>query len=103
MGVPEGIIDDEAHDAELQDFIVNNSGNIRTKLGSKRVKLTMPKFSLDASLDLVEHMKHMGIKEVFAAGNFTPMFGEGMPECYVSQINHGIKLDVDEKGVEGAA
>lgn len=49
----------------------------------KRIKLTMPKFSLDAQLDLIANMKELGIQSVFSNGNFTPMFGDDIPECYV--------------------
>jgi len=96
--------DDDDQDRRLRTFIRDNYADIRHKLHSgKRIKLSMPQFSLEAKTDLVEQMKSLGIETVFQSGNFTPMFGPDSPDCFVSQINHAVKLDVDTSGVEGAA
>ena len=89
--------------AKFQDFILQNSANIRTKLSRKnRIKLTIPKFSLDESVDLIKNMKNMGISSIFQNGDFTPVLGKGI-DAKVSKISHAVKLDIDEKGIDGAA
>ena len=35
-------------------------------------------------MDLIDHMRNLGIEEIFStSGNFTPMFGDSMPDVYV--------------------
>jgi len=103
LWIPEPILLGSDEDAQFQNFIMENSANIRTNFTRKeRIKLTIPKFSLDESVDLIKNMKNMGISSIFQNGDFTPMLGEGI-DAKVSKISHAVKLDIDEKGIEGAA
>ena len=64
----------------------------------------MPKFSIDFSEDMKELMKNIGIETVFSQEkDLTPMVGEQNNNVEISKINHKVKFDVDENGIEGAA
>ena len=63
-----------------------------------KVKLTMPKFSIDFSVDMKELMKDFGIKTLFSPEiDLSPMVGEMKNnEIEISEMNHKVKFDVDE-------
>ena len=64
----------------------------------------MPKFSIDFSEDMKELMKNIGIETVFSPEkDLSPMVGEMNNNVEISKINHKVKFDVDENGIEGAA
>ena len=65
----------------------------------------MPKFSIDFSDDMKELMKDFGIETVFSPEkDLSPMVGEiNNKDIEISEINHKVKFDVDENGIEGAA
>ena len=64
----------------------------------------MPKFSIDFSEDMKELLKNIGIETVFSQEkDLTPMVGEQNSNVEISKINHKVKFDVDENGIEGAA
>ena len=65
----------------------------------------MPKFSIDFSEDMKELMKNLGIETVFSPDkDLSPMVGEmNNDNTEISKINHKVKFDVDENGIEGAA
>ena len=65
----------------------------------------MPKFSIDFSEDVKELMKDIGIETVFSnEKDLSPMVGEANNDnIEISKINHKVKFDVDENGIEGAA
>ena len=60
---------------QLRNFIAENYQDVRKKLRrSKRIKLTMPKFSIKTEVDLVEQMRALGISEAFSKGkNYTEL------------------------------
>ena len=65
----------------------------------------MPKFSIDFSEDMKKLMKDFGIKTLFSPEiDLSPMVGEMKNnEIEISEMNHKVKFDVDENGIEGAA
>lgn len=68
------------------------------------VNLSMPKFDLSAQTDLREGLQALGVTDVFdaAAADFSPALdqAEGLA---VSQVQHGVRVAVDEEGVAAAA
>ena len=71
----------------------------------------MPKFSIDFSEDIKELMQDFGIETIFSPEkDLSPMVGEmnneehdEHEEIKIAEINHKVKFDVDETGIEGAA
>ena len=65
----------------------------------------MPKFSIDFSEDMKELMQDFGIKTLFSPEiDLSPMVGEMKNnDIEISEMNHKVKFDVDENGIEGAA
>jgi len=91
---------DKKFQETIKTFAHRQAGDYR----ARKVKLTMPKFSIDFSEDMKELMKNIGIETVFSQEkDLTPMVGEQNSNVEISKINHKVKFDVDENGIEGAA
>jgi len=98
-------IRDPIVDKKYQEQILNSNHRGRQDYRARKVKLTMPKFSIDFSEDMKELMKNLGIETVFSPEkDLSPMVGEmNNNNIEISKINHKVKFDVDENGIEGAA
>jgi serine protease inhibitor len=72
--------------------------------GPRSIKLTMPKFEIDFDQDIKELMNELGVSKVFGREkDLTPMVGDNNNDIDISKINHKVKFELDENGVEGAA
>ena len=85
-------------------------GEIPEEMESRRVRLTMPRFELEASLDLAETLEAMGMPNAFddKRADFRGMDGlsclAGDDECLlISDVVHKAFVSVDEAGTEAAA
>jgi len=98
-------ISDPDWDSKYQEFIKQKSGTIRKEgLKNKQMRLTMPKFSIEFDQDIIPLMKQNAINTVFTEDkDFSPMVGDMSDNVEISKINHKVKFDLDEDGVEGAA
>lgn len=77
------------------------------------VNLSMPKFDVVSTLDLVDGLKALGVTDIFdpKLSNFTPLLdpdsllssSTSPSELYVSQATHSARVTTDEEGVEAAA
>ena len=83
---------------------------ILERLETRRVRLTMPKFELDASLELADTLEEMGMPNAFddRKAEFQGMDGlsclAGDDECLlISDVVHKAFVSVDEAGTEAAA
>jgi serine protease inhibitor len=64
----------------------------------------MPKFEIDFDQDVKKLMGELGIETVFSKQkDLTPMVGDNNNDVDISKINHKVKFELDEEGVEGAA
>ena len=79
-------------------------------MDSRRVRLSMPRFELEATLDLVENLEEMGMPNAFddKKADFRGMDGlsclVGDDECLlISDVVHKAFVSVDEAGTEAAA
>lgn len=103
-------------DIELRvlEKLVRNSKiltNIFTSLdnrtrGNTRVKLALPKFRIESSLDFVQHFKqYYNVKIPFDAdkADFSLMSATRAHDLFISKIIHKAVIDVDEAGTEAAA
>jgi serpin B len=92
---------------ELETFESDFSGKtFRAALGqlrSTRVELRMPRFALEASVNLKKALQAMGMVEAFTRGaaDFTKMSALG--DLYISAVLHKGYVKVDEEGTEAAA
>lgn len=69
------------------------------------IHLTMPKFDVSYSTDLITSLQTMGVTDVFfpERADFTSLLGGGRHSVYVDQATHAARVMVDEEGVTGAA
>lgn len=98
----EGISTDELiKDEEALAFLVSNGDWEKTK--EVKINLSLPKFDVKSNIDLSQGLKNLGITNCFdpATSDFTPLLNED--EIFVSDINHGARVKIDEKGVEATA
>lgn len=77
----------------------------RTYLGSmhtKKVDLSLPKFTVNAEYELSKVLKEMGMKSAFGEGaDFSEMTGN--KDLFINNIVHKSFVDVNEEGTEAAA
>ncbi len=78
-------------------------GEVRHGLESRFVWLTIPRFDLEADLDLKKLLERMGLTAPFEpdAADFSGITGGKDP--YISEALHRANITVDEKGTEAAA
>ncbi len=76
----------------------------------KKVKIKIPKFSVETSLDASELLKNLGIEKAFDgsadAYHFMPMFNDAVNNgnsAYISNILHKTYIKTNEEGMEAAA
>lgn len=66
--------------------------------------LSVPKFKYDATLELNEAMKQMGIQDIFNAdANLSKMLKNDYDQLFVDQIIQKATVDLNEKGISAAA
>lgn len=66
------------------------------------VHLAMPKFDVERMLSLKETLQYLGVKDAFDpnTADFSPLTDASV---YVDDVSHGVRVKVDEEGVEAAA
>jgi serine protease inhibitor len=103
--LPEKNLKTEQDHIDFQQVIAEKRASIRKDMASSRIELVMPKMKLDFDEDITDGFKDLGVNKVFEYGqHFDPLFGSGTyPNTAISEIQHAVKLDIDEAGMEGAA
>lgn len=68
------------------------------------VHLTVPKFDVSDKIDLLEHLKALGIQDAFSAetADFSPLTDD-VDLIWLSSAEHAAMVKIDEEGVTGAA
>jgi len=76
---------------------------LKGKLTSKEVSVSIPKFKFDKGYSLNDSLKKMGILEAFEPGlaDFSGM--DGTKDLFISQAVHKAFIEVNEEGTEAAA
>lgn len=69
------------------------------------VTLSMPKFDVSNSMNLIDGLKDLGITDIFdvAKSDFTPAFADPTLDVVVSEATHAARVSVDEDGCTAAA
>ena len=72
-------------------------------VGGAIIHLTLPRVDTEAETDITEALKRMGVTDAFDAdsADFSELTGE--PGVYVSRANHGVRVKMDEEGIEAAS
>ncbi len=68
-----------------------------------QISLSLPKFDVCSSLDLVDTLSSLGVTSVFdyTTADFSPLTDTA--NVYVSSVEHAARVKIDEEGVEAAA
>ncbi|MBR0106577.1 MAG: serpin family protein [Lachnospiraceae bacterium] len=72
--------------------------------GTARLDFSVPKFDVEADLDLVPGMRALGMTDVFdpSAADYSPLT-DAADEIALSSAEHAARVKIDEEGVEAAA
>lgn len=80
-----------------------NFRQIKERMQSKYIDLSMPKFTFETEVPLVDVLKNMGMKKAFTnAADFSDMLISD-EQISISDAIHKAFIKVDEKGTEAAA
>ena len=77
--------------------------NLVSSISFAQLDLSMPKFKIESSIGLADHLNAMGMKDAFIPGiaDFSGM--DGTHDLYISAVQHKAFIEVDETGTEAAA
>jgi len=69
-----------------------------------KVNLSLPKFDINADLNLADTLKEMGMTDIFDMNeaDFTPILSQD-DGGYISDVKHAARVAIDEEGVTAAA
>ena len=66
-------------------------------------QISIPRFDVSAECDITDDLVDLGVTDMFAGANMTPLLGEGTEgNHYVDGIQTGARVIVNESGVEAA-
>ena len=84
--------------------VLNVTDNTDEHWSAAGVDLFLPKFKVSSKTDLMDIMAEMGMTDVLdpSKADFTPLSGE-LEGISVSEAEHAAMVEIDEKGVTGAA
>ena len=93
--------DDLLCDEEFLRFIADPDAWEDVSYGERSLRI--PKFDISREEGIEEQIQNLGITDVFDGGkaDFTPLVGT-QKKPNVREINHGVRIAIDEKGCEAA-
>ncbi len=87
------------------DMAIGNYKNVESNC--VMLNLSLPKFDVNSQANLIPAMKNLGVTDVFSSrtADFSNMIIDAHGELapFVSTIDHGARVSIDEKGVTGVA
>lgn len=95
-------VDELIKDEKTIDFIVLNGKDFDNKF--VRINRTIPKFDIVSTLNLVDGLKFLGIKDVFdvSKSDFSPILKK-YEDIFLDKVEHSARVKIDEEGCEAAA
>jgi serpin B len=94
--------DDEGLRDVEQRLTTENLSAWLDELTATPVRLRLPRFALEARFDLVDALRAMGVTDAF--DDQADFSGIGPSRgLFVSDLVHGVRIEVDERGTVGAA
>jgi len=93
---PEELLNDE----EVSALYLGGDTNYKPVM----LNLSVPKFDVSSDIDLIGHLKALGVTDVFDVGlaDFSPMT-EQSDGLAVTEAKHAARVTIDEKGCQAAA
>ncbi len=90
----------ETFEAGLENGVVRHAID---NLQRTQVRFSMPRFSLESTIDLKGALSALGMRQAFdpGAADFSGM--DGTTELYISDVLHKAFVELDEDGTEAAA
>jgi len=94
--------DDLLCDEEFLRFIADPNAWEDVSYGERNLRI--PKFDISREEGIEEQIQNLGITDVFdwKKADFTPLVGN-RKKPWVREINHGVRIKIDENGCEAAA
>lgn len=85
------------------DMVLGNTQNYENQTEIK-VHLSLPKFDIDADMQLAEKLQNLGITDVFNqdSADFSPIVSGNDP-VHLNSVQHATRLAIDEEGIAAAA
>lgn len=100
----EGVsIDELLADSEALSFMAD--GYDWENQTTIKVNLFVPKFDACSDTDLKEGLQHLGVTDCFddSVSDFSPLSDNLDVPVYLSKVQHGVRVAIDEEGVTAAA
>jgi serpin B len=86
----------------IKNMTASTLAELLTKKGRTQVKVQLPRFKIEASFQLNDALKKLGINDAFTSdANFTGITDQG--DLYISDVVHKAFIETNEKGSEAAA
>lgn len=96
-------VDDLLKDNETLKFMTaNGEWNNNKQL---KVNLSIPKFDVCSDMDLKKGLNNLGVTDCFdfTVSNFSPLTVNFNDPIFISRVQHGVRVAIDEEGVTAAA
>ncbi len=96
-------VDDLLNNSEALSFM-NSNGKWHNKKELK-VNLSVPKFDACSDVDLKDGFENLGVTDCFdyTVSDFSPLTEDFKDPIYLSKVQHGVRVAIDEEGVTAAA
>ena len=89
-------------DAEALAMMVSSRSGIKRE--TAMVDLELPKFDVSSDMEISSQLKKMGVLSGFTeTADFTPILEKQPGRLAFTEVNHSVRVAVDEDGVEATA